>query len=135
MDKGAWWAIVYGVAKSRTQLSEIIFTWFHRIGIFIRRITTELTLPSLFFFFSFSPHAHTKRSWELTVRWWPPTRQKQMPENETFLAGNLILCFQPLKMWEVYFCVEAIQYVVLHYGSPSKLIQFLRFRKHNHLSI
>ena len=84
-----------------------IFSWFHRIGVFIRRITTELTLPSLllFFFFSFSPHAHTNRStWELTVRWWPLTSQEEMCENETFLAGNLILDFQPLEIWELDFC-------------------------------
>ena len=37
-----------------------IFSWFHRIGVFIRRITTELTLPSLllFFFFFLSPCTH-----------------------------------------------------------------------------
>ena len=28
MDRGAWWATVHGVAKSRTQLSD--FTSFHR---------------------------------------------------------------------------------------------------------
>ena len=26
MDRGAWWAVVYGVAKSRTQLSDFTFT-------------------------------------------------------------------------------------------------------------
>ena len=29
MDKGAWWATVHGVAKSRTQLSDFAFTFFH----------------------------------------------------------------------------------------------------------
>ena len=27
MDKGAWWAAVHGVAKSRTQLSDFTFTF------------------------------------------------------------------------------------------------------------
>ena len=27
MDRGAWWAIVHGVAKSRTRLSDFIFTF------------------------------------------------------------------------------------------------------------
>ena len=27
MDKGAWWAAVHGVAKSRTQLSDFPFTF------------------------------------------------------------------------------------------------------------
>ena len=27
MDRGAWWAAVHGVAKSRTQLSDITFTF------------------------------------------------------------------------------------------------------------
>ena len=30
MDRGAWWAAVHGVAKSRAQLSEFIFT-FHTL--------------------------------------------------------------------------------------------------------
>ena len=29
MDGGAWWAAVYGVAKSRTRLSDFIFTSMH----------------------------------------------------------------------------------------------------------
>ena len=29
MDGGAWWAIVHGVAKSQTQLSDFTFTFFH----------------------------------------------------------------------------------------------------------
>ena len=29
MDGGAWWAAVHGVAKSRTQLSDFIFTFMH----------------------------------------------------------------------------------------------------------
>ena len=32
MDKGAWWAAVHGVAKSRTQLSDFPFTFhFHAL--------------------------------------------------------------------------------------------------------
>ena len=32
MDRGAWWAAVYGVAKSRTQLSDFTFTFhFHAL--------------------------------------------------------------------------------------------------------
>ena len=32
MDGGAWWAAVHGVAKSRTQLSDITFTFqFHAL--------------------------------------------------------------------------------------------------------
>ena len=27
MDRGAWWAIVYGVTKSQTQLSDFTFTF------------------------------------------------------------------------------------------------------------
>ena len=27
MDRGAWWATVHGVAKSRTLLSDFTFTW------------------------------------------------------------------------------------------------------------
>ena len=27
MDRGAWWAIVHGVAKSRTRLSDVTFTF------------------------------------------------------------------------------------------------------------
>ena len=29
MDGGAWWAAVHGVAKSRTRLSDLTFTFFH----------------------------------------------------------------------------------------------------------
>ena len=29
MDGGAWWAAVHGVAKSRTQLSNFLFTFMH----------------------------------------------------------------------------------------------------------
>ena len=29
MDGGTWWAIVHGVAKSRTRLSDFTFTFFH----------------------------------------------------------------------------------------------------------
>ena len=32
MDGGAWWAAVHGVAKSRTQLSDVTFTFhFHAL--------------------------------------------------------------------------------------------------------
>ena len=32
MDRGAWWAIVHGVAKSRTRLSDFTFTFhFHAL--------------------------------------------------------------------------------------------------------
>ena len=32
MDRGAWWAAVYGVAKSRTRLSDFTFTFhFHAL--------------------------------------------------------------------------------------------------------
>ena len=27
MDRGAWWAVVHGIAKSRTQLSDFTFTF------------------------------------------------------------------------------------------------------------
>ena len=29
MDRGAWWAAIHGVAKSRTQLSDFTFTFMH----------------------------------------------------------------------------------------------------------
>ena len=29
MDGGAWWAAVHGVAKSRTRLSDFLFTFVH----------------------------------------------------------------------------------------------------------
>ena len=29
MDRGAWWAIVHGVTKSRTRLGAFTFTFFH----------------------------------------------------------------------------------------------------------
>ena len=32
MDGGAWWAVVHGIAKSRTQLSDFTFTFhFHAL--------------------------------------------------------------------------------------------------------
>ena len=32
MDRGAWWAIIHGVAKSQTQLSDFTFTFhFHAL--------------------------------------------------------------------------------------------------------
>ena len=31
MDGEAWWATVYGVAKSRTQLSDFTFTLLHKV--------------------------------------------------------------------------------------------------------
>ena len=32
LDRGAWWAVVHGVAKSRTQLSDFTFTFlFHAL--------------------------------------------------------------------------------------------------------
>ena len=47
MDGGAWWAAVRGVAKSRTQLSDFMFT-FH-----FPALETEMATHSsvLFFFF------------------------------------------------------------------------------------
>ena len=41
MDKGAWWATVHGVAKSRTQLKQLIIHWSH------------LPFPFIFWFFFF----------------------------------------------------------------------------------
>ena len=32
MDRGAWWATVHGVAKSRTRLSDFTFTFFSSPG-------------------------------------------------------------------------------------------------------
>ena len=32
MDRGAWWATVHGVAKSRTRLSDFIFTFAFQIS-------------------------------------------------------------------------------------------------------
>ena len=32
MDRGAWWAVVYGVAKSRTQLGNFTFSFMHWRG-------------------------------------------------------------------------------------------------------
>ena len=33
MDGGAWWAIVHGVAKSRTQLSDFTFTFYELMAL------------------------------------------------------------------------------------------------------
>ena len=35
MDRGAWWATVHGVTKSRTQLSDFIFTFMKAGGSFL----------------------------------------------------------------------------------------------------
>ena len=56
MDGGAWWAAVHGVAKSRTQLRNFIFTFhFHALekemathsSVLAWRITGTDGLPSL----------------------------------------------------------------------------------------
>ena len=43
MDRGAWWAAVHGVAKSRTQLSD--FTFFHFQTLSRRIISLPILLP------------------------------------------------------------------------------------------
>ena len=54
MDGGAWWAVVHGVVKSRTQLSEFVFTF-----IFFGIIQTFLGLyPTVHMYVSH----HTLRS-------------------------------------------------------------------------
>ena len=40
MDGGAWWAVVYGVAKSRTRLSNFTFMHWRR-----KRLPTPVFLP------------------------------------------------------------------------------------------
>ena len=44
MDGGAWWAAVYGVAKSRTGLSNFLFT-FHFHALEKEMATTPVFLP------------------------------------------------------------------------------------------
>ena len=43
MDGGAWWAVVHGVAKSRTQLSDFTFT-FHCHALERKRATHSSVL-------------------------------------------------------------------------------------------
>ena len=43
MDGGVWWAVVHGVAKSRTQLSDFTFTFhFHALE---KEMATPVFLP------------------------------------------------------------------------------------------
>ena len=42
MDGGAWWAVVHGVAKSRTRLSDFTFT-FH-----LHALEKEMATPPVF---------------------------------------------------------------------------------------
>ena len=43
MDGGAWWALVHGVAKSQTRLSDFTFTFhFHALE---KEITTHSSVP------------------------------------------------------------------------------------------
>ena len=45
MDGGAWWATVHGVAKSRTRLSNLTFTFhFHALE---KEMTTHSSVPAL----------------------------------------------------------------------------------------
>ena len=44
MDRGAWWAAVHGVAKSRTQLSDFTFT-FHFHALEKEMATTPVFVP------------------------------------------------------------------------------------------
>ena len=45
MDGGAWWAIVHGVAKSQTQLSDFTFTFhFHALE---KEMATHSSVPAL----------------------------------------------------------------------------------------
>ena len=44
MDGGAWWAVVHGVAKSRTQLSDFSFTFhFHALE---KEMATHSSVPT-----------------------------------------------------------------------------------------
>ena len=44
MDGGAWWAAVHGVTRSRTGLSDFIFTFpFHSLG---KKIATHSSVPA-----------------------------------------------------------------------------------------
>ena len=57
MDRGAWWATVHGVAKSRTRLSD--FT--HFTHIYLKNIDIIFMLMSQgFFFFVFDPNMGTR---------------------------------------------------------------------------
>ena len=49
MDGGAWWAIVHGVAKSQTQLSNFTFTSLSKILCLCRAIirASQVTLPAM----------------------------------------------------------------------------------------
>ena len=38
MDKGAWWATVHGVAKSRTRLSDSTTTWKFSVQIMMMKL-------------------------------------------------------------------------------------------------
>ena len=44
MDGGAWWAVVHGVAKSRTRLSDFTFTFhFHALE---KEMATRYSVPA-----------------------------------------------------------------------------------------
>ena len=44
MDRGAWWAAVHGIAKSRTRLSKFTFTFpFHALE---KEMATHSSVPS-----------------------------------------------------------------------------------------
>ena len=44
MDGGAWWAIVHGVAKSRTRLSDLTFNFSTLVKIIKKRAVFTLSL-------------------------------------------------------------------------------------------
>ena len=54
MDGGAWWATVHGVAKSRTQLSDLTFTFTFQFTyyILIIKMAISLSIEGVEHFFS-----------------------------------------------------------------------------------
>ena len=102
MDGGAWWAAIYGVAQSRTQLSDFTFTFcFHALE---KEMATHFSgLGSHRVGYDWSDLAAAAAAAVLIedafraftqFLWWPQNRQKLYLESWTL---NLLLTPEPPK--------------------------------------
>ena len=54
MDRGAWWAAVHGVMKSRTRLSDFTFTFSEIAVTFLFNSISQIAYVGVLWFFFFS---------------------------------------------------------------------------------
>ena len=105
-DGGAWWAAVYGVVQSRTQL---------------KRPSSSSNSPYKRRKRYHKYGAHKKRPCEDTARRWPSTSREERPHQNNTDGALILNCWHP-ELWEINVCCLSHSICGICYNSPSKLI-------------